>query len=128
VQATVKAGEVPKFRLTIRNAGEAPERIIDLSGGRRGDLQDTYYDLEVKQSGKRVEIPRAISDPGPISKADFLDLKPGEDVTFEFTRFAAALQSLPPGEYRARIRVVPHPYHSAASALYSPYAQFKVRR
>jgi hypothetical protein len=124
---TIKIGEVPRFKLTIRNEGDAPERIIDLSGGRRNDLQDTYYDLEVTQGGKAVDIPRGISDPGPIGEKDFLKLKAGEKVTFELTRFAAALGRLPAGEYQARIRFWQDPGQPAKSAFFSPYAEFKVR-
>ena len=124
---TVKVGEVPKFKLTIRNEGDAPERIIDLSGGRRADLQDTYYDLEVTQGGKAVDVPRAISDPGPLGEKDFLNLKAGEKVTFELTRFAAALGRLPPGAYRARVRLWQDPLQPATSAFFSPYAEFTVR-
>ena len=68
---TVNRGEVPKFKLTIRNEGDAPERIIDLSGGRGPGLQDTYYDLEVTQGEKAVDMPRLISDPGPLVEQDF---------------------------------------------------------
>jgi hypothetical protein len=124
---TVKSGEVPKFKLTIRNEGDAPERIIDLSGGRRADLQDNYYDLEVTQGGKTVDIPRAISDPGPIVEKDYLSLKPGEKVTFELTRFAAALGKLPAGTYQARVRFWQDPFQSAKTAVFSPYAEFVVR-
>jgi hypothetical protein len=124
---TVKAGEVPKFKLTIRNAGNMPERIIDLSSGRRADLQDTYYDLVVTQMGKVVDIPRAISDPGPIGEKDFRNLKASEKVTFELSRFAAALEKLPPGKYKARVRFWQDPCQPATSAYFSPYAEFTVR-
>jgi hypothetical protein len=124
---TVKTGEVPKFKLTIRNEGNAPERIIDLSGGRRADLQDTYYDVEVTQGGKAVAIPRIISDPGPIGEKDFRKLKAGEKVTFELTRFVAVLGRLPPGAYQARVRFWQDPFQAATSAFFSPYAEFTVR-
>src|SRR5438067_221014 len=96
--ATVKRGEAPTFKLTIRNDGDASERIIDLRGERGRVLQDTYYDLAVTQGGKLVDMPRMISDPGPPIEQDFLELKPGEKVTFELTRFASGLGWLPPGK------------------------------
>jgi hypothetical protein len=123
----VKAGEVPAFKLTIRNEGDAPERVLDLSGGRRADLQDTYYELEVTQGGMPVKVPRAISDPGPLGEKDFLTLKAGEQVTFELTRFAAALGRPPPGAYRARVRFWQDPLQPATSAFFSPSAEFTVR-
>ncbi len=122
----VKHGGAPKFVLTIHNEGDAPERIIDLSGGRRADLQDTYYDLVVTRNGKEVDVRRAISDPGPVGENDFLTLQPGEKVAFELTRFAAGLAALPPGEYQARIRFWQNPHQPATSAFFSPYAEFTV--
>lgn len=67
----------------------------------RGDLQDTYFDLEVTHDGKLVDVPRIISDPGPIRDDDFVVLKPGESLTYELTRFASAWNQLPEGEYTA---------------------------
>jgi hypothetical protein len=125
----VKVGEVPSFKLTIRNAGDGPQRVIDLSGGRRADLQDTYYDLEVTRDGRvLVDIPRMISDPGPIQEKDFLLLKPGEKATFELTRFAVGIQFLPPGEYQARIRFRQDPLQPANRDFFSPHAGFTVRK
>ena len=123
----VKVGEVPKFTLTIHNEGDGPERVLDLSGGRRRDLQDTYYDLEVSRDGRiLVDIPRIISDPGPVQEDDFLVLNPGEKVELEFTRFAVGLQFLPPGEYQSRIRFRQHPLQPPNCDLFSPHAGFTV--
>lgn len=124
---TVRSGEVPKFELTIRNEGNSPQRILDLSDGRRSDLQDSYYSLEVRRGGRAVDIPRQISDPGPIGENDFLTLKPGETVTFELTRFAVVLERLLPGKYQARIRFWQDPFQPGKSAFFSPYADFTVR-
>jgi hypothetical protein len=125
----VKVGEVPKFTLTIHNEGDGPERVLDLSGGRRCDLQDTYYDLEVSRDGRvLVDIPRMISDPAPVQENDFLILKPGEKLELEFTRFAVGLQFLPPGEYQARIRFRQYPLQPLNSDLFSPFAGFTVRQ
>jgi len=33
-------------------------------------------------------------------------LKPGEKVTFELTRFAIALEVLPPGKYKVRVKIL----------------------
>jgi hypothetical protein len=125
----VKVGEVPKFTLTIHNEGDGPERVLDLSGGRRSDLQDTYYDLEVSQDGRvLVDIPRMISDPAPVQENDFLVLKPSEKLELAFTRFAVGLQFLPPGEYQARIRFRQYPLQPLSSDLFSPCAGFTVRQ
>jgi hypothetical protein len=104
LEATTKSfaqGTVPTFKLKIKNDGKAPEKVLKL----RGDLQDLYYDLEVSQNGKSVSVPRAISDPGPVTDDDYVTLKPGESVTYELKRFASAWDELPVGKYVAVVRV-----------------------
>lgn len=127
-EKSVKRGSVPNFQLTIKNTGNEAERVIDLRDDRRADLQDTYYELEVTKGGNPVDVPRMISDPGPISDKDFVTLKSGETVTFDFSRFALALQSLPPGMYQARVRFWQDPYRSWKTSFRSPPAEFVVRR
>jgi hypothetical protein len=104
LEATTKSfaqGTVPTFKLTIKNDGKAPQKVLKL----RGDLQDTYYDLEVSQNGTSVGVPRAISDPGPVTDDDYVTLKPGESVTYELKRFGSAWERLPAGKYTAVVRV-----------------------
>jgi hypothetical protein len=67
-----------------------------------------------------------ISDPGPPLEQDFLELKAGEEVTFELTRFASGLGWLPPGKYQARVRFRQDPLASLESDLFSPCAEFTV--
>jgi hypothetical protein len=126
VEKAVKRGTSPRFHLTIRNEGNNAEQVIDLCGGRRADLQDTYYDLEVTQGGKTVDIPRIISDPGPIGEKDFVILKPGEVVTFELSRFATSLESLLPGKYQARVRFWQDSLKSFRTSFFGPAAEFVV--
>lgn len=126
VSDTIKRGESPTFKLTIRNVGDAPERIIDLTGKRRRDLQDTYYYLEVTQAGKLVDVPRIISDPGPVVEQDFVELKPGEQVTFDLTRFPSMFGWLPPGKYQGRVCFRQDPFAPWENAFYSPDAEFTV--
>src|SRR5262249_34542624 len=97
VDRTIKIGTVPKLRRMIRNDGRASERVIDLRGDRRPDLQDTYYGVEVASGDETILLPRAISDSGPISDQDFLVLRPGEKVMFQLTRFAEEFEKLAPG-------------------------------
>jgi hypothetical protein len=125
LEATKKSfaqGTVPTFKLTIKNVGKAPEKVLKL----RGDLQDTYYDLEVSQDGKSVSVARAISDPGPITDDDYVTLKPGESVTHELKRFASAWQELPAGKYTAVVRVWPPSERDKTFA--SSKAQFEITK
>jgi hypothetical protein len=116
-------GTVPTFKLKIKNEGKAVEKVLKL----RGDLQDTYYDLEVTQNGKPVEVPRAISDPGPITDSDYVTLEPGESVTYELKRFASAWQTLPIGKYKAVVRLWP-PYEPGEKKITSPEAPFEIAK
>ena len=125
LEATKKSfpkGTVPTFKLKITNEGKAPEKVLKL----RGDLQDTYYDLEISQSGKSVTVPRAISDPGPTTDNDYVTLKPGESVTFELKRFASAWQSLPVGKYTAVVRIWPP--RQRANSFPSSEAMFEISK
>jgi hypothetical protein len=121
---TVAAGTEPVLRLTIENVGMVDEKILKP----RADLQDTYYDLVVTKEGKPLELGRAISDPGPIPEESFLALKPGKKVTFEFSRYAVAVHSLPPGKYQAQIRLWQDPYKSHTTAIMSPATTFVVEK
>lgn len=123
----IKAGTVPSFTLTILNQSAKPEKILDISNGRRNDLQHTYYDLEILREGKRVDLPRAISDPGPISEKDFLVLHPDQKVTFDLRSFPILFEKLPPGNYTARVRFWQNPY-DLATRSYSSEAEFTVYR
>jgi hypothetical protein len=53
-------------------------RVLDVRQRRRSDLQDVYFELFILEERRLVDLPRAISDPGPISKADYAVLQPCE--------------------------------------------------
>jgi hypothetical protein len=102
--------------------------VLDLRNGRRPDLQDTNCDLQVSAEDKLVNLPRAISDPGPITDKDFHMLKPAKSVTLQLSRFALALEKLPPGEYSARVRFWQDPRRSSKTGILSPPAEFVGRK
>jgi hypothetical protein len=116
VQTTIKAGTAPVLHLTVANDGAADERVLIP----RGDLQDTFYDLVLTKDGKWIDMPRMISDSGPITDDDFLTLKPGESVTFEFKRYAAGVYFLPAGSYQAQIRFWQNPRDPYTTTVLSP--------
>jgi hypothetical protein len=126
VTKTVKKGTVPKFLLTIRNDGKAPEKVVDIR--RRVDLQHTYYDLEVLQDGKVLELPRMISDPGPVSDEDWATLKPGQKITFQLVHFPTLLERLPPGKYIARVQFWQDPFQSSRTKYPSTEAESTVEK
>jgi hypothetical protein len=126
VEPAIGVGTTPTFRLTVKNTSERAEKVLDIR--RRPDLQDTYYELEVTKDGERVNVPRAISDPGPINDEAFLSLAPGESVTFVLSRFAQALERLPPGRYEASVRFWQDPYQGHETSYNSPEVSFTVRK
>jgi hypothetical protein len=120
----IKAGTIPTFRLTVKNASREPQKVLDIR--ERRDLQDTYYDLEITTDGKPVKLPRAISDPGPIANRDFLALPPQESITFVLKDFPVDLKELPPGSYQASVRFWQDPYQSSRTSYRSREATFTV--
>ena len=121
----IHTGTVPCFRLTLTNISDHTCRILNLDR-RRMDLQDTYYDLVIWQDGKELWVPRAISDPGPISDRDWLKVAPGATRSFLLTNFPQNLQSLRAGNYEASIRFWRDPYTSHSNAYDSPKAKFTI--
>jgi hypothetical protein len=124
----IKEGSVPSLRLTIQNRGKIAQKVLDISGGRRVDLQHTYYDIEVIKDGKVVHLPRAISDPGPILDADYVALKPNAKITFDLTDFPVALDKLPVGKYKVRVLFWQDPFESHKKRCPSPDAEFTVSK
>ena len=124
VQQEVKAGTTPAFRLTLKNTSGQAQRVLDIRG--RPDLQHTYYELRVRQAGKPVALPVAISDPGPVTDKDFLSLPPGGTQTFHLTNFPMQLDRLAPGTYTASVLFWQDPYRSQKTSFPSPEVKFTV--
>jgi hypothetical protein len=125
VQPIILAGTAPRFRLTLHNVSDHPCRILDAD--RRVDLQHTYYELVVLKDGKPVDVPTIISDPGPVSDADWLEIPPNGAKSFILTNFPQRFETLPPGVYQAYVSFWRDPFQSHATAYASPLARFTVR-
>jgi hypothetical protein len=91
-------------------------------------LQESYLELIVVQRGSLVDVPIAISDPGPISPADFLDLRPGEQVAIPRINYTRALGNLGPGQGEAFILFWRDPLQPATTRCRSTPARFAVER
>jgi len=99
---TVRPGKSPAFTVVV----EARSHLRILRLDRRGDLNDNYAELRVTQDGKRVDTPVAISDPGPVDhKDDYVDLEPGQTITWAEDGLPKLLTELPRGTYTAVERV-----------------------
>jgi hypothetical protein len=125
VRAEIRAGEVPQFRLKIKNISGIAQKVLDIPN--RHDLQHSFCELDVFKDGKLVLVPSAFSDPGDIEDKDFVSLQPGESVTFTLSRFAEAWSELPPGRYKAYVHFHPNPEAFYSPILVSPRVQFVVR-
>jgi len=122
---TVKAGETPIFLLTIQNQGKSPERIIDAG---QKNLQFVLYNIEVRKNGKIVDLPTAIPGLPPLDDKSYVNLKPGDKVEFEMTKFALQLRELPPGQYEARIIYSNWPKEGKSTMYESSSAEFTVEK
>jgi hypothetical protein len=126
IEPVIAAGSVPRVRLTLTNVSDHVCRVLDVE--RRGDLRDTYCNLVVLKDGKPVDVPRAISDPGPVSDTDWLAILPKGTKTIVLTRFPDQFEALPPGVYEAYVDFWRDPYQSHDTAYKSPWARFTVTK
>lgn len=91
-------------------------------------MKDTCYNLVVTKDGRPVSLPRAISDPGPVSDADWLEIAPGGTKTFVLSEFPDQFVALPPGVYEAYVEFWRDPSQSHTTAYRSPRARFTVTK
>ena len=78
-EQTVKQGDSPRFVVQIE-AVAGPLRVLKF--GARDDLKHSYARVMLTRSGSPVEVPRVISDPGPTNDSDYVDLRPGQKISF----------------------------------------------
>lgn len=124
VDVHIKKGNTPKFQLTLTNVSNQACKILNVE--HRSDLQNTYYKLVITKDGWPVDIPEAISDPGPISDSDWIEVSPGGKKEFLFTSFPLDFQELQPRIYKAYIIFWRDPYQSHLTAYESSLAEFTI--
>ena len=78
------------------------------------------------KDGKEIWVPRAISDPGPISDGDWIQVAPRTTKSFVLTSFPQNLKLLRPGTYEAHIRFWRDPFTDYSNAYDSQRAKFTV--
>ena len=126
VESAIRAGTAPHFRLTITNVSDHIMQVLDAE--RRVDLQHTYYALVISKDGKPVDLPRAISDPGPISATDWVEIPPGQSKVFLLANFPEKFETLPAGVYEAYVNFWRDPLQSHSTAYRSPRVEFTVTK
>jgi hypothetical protein len=123
----LKRGVLARFALELVNPGPEGIRLLDVRRGRRQDLADTYYSLVVRRAkGPLIDGPRPISDPGPISEADFFVLEPKTPASLP-VRSAFDLGALDPGSYIAYVAIWQDPY-ALDSVCRSGEVEFRVQQ
>lgn len=126
VPAALRTGTQPRFTLVLRNASKNPVRLVNIRDGRRQDLAHSYYEILFERNGRELkDVPRAISDPGPLDAADFFELAAGAAVETPLTT-PADLTRLPVGHYSAYVRITVDPFDSKIPKCRSSRTAFTV--
>jgi hypothetical protein len=119
-------GTRPQFSVVVTNRSGRSARVLDVRDGRRRDLQDAYFELVIVRDGRSVDLPIMISDPGPISNADYLVLNPDERLDVGELSYKRVAERLPAGEYTAFVLFWGDPYETPTSRCRSIEARFVV--
>lgn len=122
----VRAGARPELSVIVANKSGRAMRVLDVRNGRRNDLQDVYFELFIVAGHQPVDLPLAISDPGPISDADYAVLRPGERIEVRRLSYTRSAERLPAGKYSAFILFWQNPAAPHTSRCRSSEAPFVV--
>jgi hypothetical protein len=122
----VKRGTAPVFSVRVSNTGKVSTHVLNVRDGRRSDLQETYFELFVEEDGRVLDLPMAISDPGPVSADDYLHLRPGDYMEVRPLSYKRLLGRLAPGQYSAYVRFWRLPELPSTSGCRSSEARFRV--
>jgi hypothetical protein len=120
----IRAGTRPQFSVIVTNKSSRSIRVLDVRDGRRNDLQDVYFELVIVQDGRVVDLPTVISDPGPISNADYLVLNPGERLDVRRLSYKRVAERLAAGEYAAFVLFWRNPEEAHTSRCRSSEVRF----
>ena len=97
----VKVGSWPVFVVTFTNTSTDTIRVLDFSA--RGDLQASYLPVEVYERTRKVDLARAISDPGPLSDNAYRAIGPHQSAVVRLQSLPIAIHRLKPGHYTVRV-------------------------
>jgi hypothetical protein len=122
----VKAGTRPQFSVVVTNKSDRSMRVLDVRDGRRNDLQDSYFELFIVDGQKLIDLPIIISDPGPITDADYAVLKPGQRIEVRPLSYKRVAERLPPGTYSAFVLFWQNPQTPHTTRCRSSEARFAV--
>jgi hypothetical protein len=123
---TLRVGARRQFSVAITNKSDRSIRVLDVRNTRRNDLEDSYFELFIVEGSRLVDLPIAISDPGPIGDADYAVLKPGERIEVRTLSYTREAEGLSPGKYSALILFWQDPHMPHTSRCRSSEARFVV--
>jgi hypothetical protein len=99
-EQSIKSGDTPHFEVVVKTAEQA--RVLDVV--RRGDLRDKLVKPKIWGGNDLDDLPVSLLPLGPVDDGDYLDLKAGEAVRFEFDGLPLVLNRLGPGSYKLLVR------------------------
>ena len=121
----VEAGAWPVFVVTFTNTTNDAIRILNFSA--RGDLQGAYLPVEIRQGSRKVDLPRAISDPRPLSDDAYRFIGPHQSEVVRLRSIPIAVHQLKPGDYTAIVQYL-EPFRAAGSEVVDANASLVVRK
>jgi hypothetical protein len=121
----VQAGTWPAFVVTFTNTSDFSVRVLNFAN--RGDLQSAYLPIEIHQGSRAVDLPRAVSDPGPLSDDAYRSIGARQSEIVRFSSLPIAIHLLEPGQYVATVRYL-EPSPTAGSQVIEASASLVVRK
>lgn len=122
----IRTGARPQFSVVVTNKSSRSIRVLDVRDGRRNDLENVYLELFIVKDSRVVDLPTVISDPGPISNADYLVLNPGERLDVQRLSYKRVAERLAAGEYSAFVLFWRNPEEAPTSRCRSSEVRFVV--
>jgi len=96
----MKSGSWPVFVVTFTNTSNRSIHVLDSA---RGDLQAAYLPIDIYENSRKVDLARAISDPGPLSDKAYRAIGPHQSAVVRLQSLPIAVHHLKPGRYTARV-------------------------
>jgi hypothetical protein len=100
LEQSIKSGDTPHFEVVVKTAEQA--RVLDVV--RRGDVRDKLVKPKIWGGNDLDDLPVSLLPLGPVGDGDYLDLKAGESIRFEYDGLPLVLSKLGPGSYKLVVR------------------------
>ncbi len=126
-QREIKYGEVPKFKVEVKNISDKAIKVLNVNN--RIDLQHAYCKIVLVSEENLSQLPEIISDPGPIDKDhDYLLIPAGGKVIFKIESLTVDARSLIPGNYKAQALFRFDPINAPLEKYQSQELKFRITK